>query len=175
MTAPTRTSASPSPLRGGARGGVAQRWRQPESPAYLLEDQIGFVLRRAHQRATGIFNAVMEKFSITPTQFAALAKLHDLGSVSQNELGRLTAMDPATIFGVASRLIKRGFVAQSVDAHDARLVILELTEAGREAAIALKGIAAEVSRQTLEPLSEKEQDLFLQLLQRVAANGTNDA
>jgi DNA-binding MarR family transcriptional regulator len=143
--------------------------------SYRLEDQVGFALRRAHQRATGIFNAVMGEFSVTPTQFAALAKLQDLGSVSQNELGRLTAMDPATIWGVVSRLIKRGFVEQSVDANDARLVILELTEAGRRAALAMKEIAAEVSQQTLEPLSEEEQELFLRLLQRMAAYGASDA
>ena len=171
----------PSPLRGGVRGGVAQRWRDPhpDTPQgggeYHLEDQVGFILRRAHQRATGIYSSVMEQFSITPTQFAVLAKLHDLGNVSQNELGRLTAMDPATIFGVVSRLIKRGFVVQSLDANDARLVILELTDAGRDAALAMKGIAAEVSRRTLEPLSEEEQVLFLQLLQRMAANGPSDA
>lgn len=199
MSAPIRTSGFP--LRGGVAqrwrhphpnppasadasagepphsSAVAQRAKAEggrASPPYYLEDQVGFILRRAHQRATGIFNAVMEKFSITPTQFAALAKLHDLGSVSQNELGRLTAMDPATIFGVVSRLIKRGFVAQSMDANDARLVILELTEEGREAAVAMKNIAADVSRQTLQPLSEKEQALLLQLLQRVSTNGAGD-
>ena len=116
----------------------------------------------------------MDQFSITPTQFAALAKLDDRGSVSQNELGRLTAMDPATIWGVISRLIKRGFVSQSVDAKDARLVILELTETGRTAARAMKEVAAEVSRQTLEPLAKKEQALFLHLLQRMAVNGMSD-
>jgi DNA-binding MarR family transcriptional regulator len=157
---PSHLRVAPPPPQGGRE--------------YRLEDQIGFILRRAHQRATGIFNAVMEKFSITPTQFAALAKLHDLGSVSQNELGRLTAMDPATIWGVVSRLTKRGFVAQSVDAKDARLVILELTEEGLSAAIAMKHIAAEVSRLTLQPLSADEQALFLLLLQRMATNGTGD-
>lgn len=157
-----------------SRGRLGAQSPASAATEYRLEDQVGFILRRAHQRATGIFNAVMEKFSITPTQLAALAKLHDLGNVSQNELGRLTAMDPATIWGVVSRLIKRGFVAQSVDAKDARLVILELTNAGREAAVAMKEIAAEVSRQTLKPLSEKEQALFLQLLQRVSTNGAGD-
>lgn len=140
-----------------------------------MEDQVGFILRRAHQRASGIFNEVMEKFSITPTQFAALAKLDDLGSVSQNELGRLTAMDPATIFGVVSRLIKRGFVSQSMDSRDARLVILELTQAGREATSAMKEVAAEISRQTLAPLNHAERAVFLRLLQRLAINGTSDA
>src|SRR5215831_6087288 len=74
---------------------------------YVLEDQIGFVLRRAHQHATEIFNNVMNGFELTPRQFAALSKLHDLGPTSQNQLGRLVAMDPATMFGVASRLAKR--------------------------------------------------------------------
>jgi MarR family transcriptional regulator, lower aerobic nicotinate degradation pathway regulator len=162
---------APSPPHSSA---VAQRAHTEGGKEYHLEDQVGFILRRAHQRATGIFNSVMEQFSVTPTQFAVLTKLHDLSSVSQNELGRLTAMDPATIFGVVSRLIKRGFVVQSLDANDARLVILELTDAGRDAALAMKGIAAEVSRRTLEPLSAEDQMLFLQLLQRIAANGASD-
>ena len=97
---------------------------------YMLEDQVGFLLRCAHQRATEIFNAVMARFGVTPTQFAALAKLDDLGSVSQNQLGRLTRMDPATISGVVGRLIARGYVRQSTDIKDARLVMLMLTPVG---------------------------------------------
>ena len=173
-----RAKVFPSPLRGGVRGGAAPsyphptpppqgRREEPSAPRYQLEDQIGFILRRAHQRATGIFNAVMEAFSVTPTQFAALAKLHDLGSVSQNELGRLTAMDPATIWGVVSRLIKRGYVSQSVDAKDARLVILDLTEEGTRATTAMKAVAAGVSRRTLEPLSAEEAAVLLSLLRRL--------
>ena len=70
---------------------------------------------------------------MTPTQFAALAKLDDLGSVSQNQLGRLTRMDPATISGVVGRLIARGSCASRRHASDARLVLLALTPAGRAA------------------------------------------
>ena len=45
---------------------------------------------------------------------------------------------------------------------------LELTEAGRAATLAMKDVAAEVSRRTLEPLSEDEAATFLALLQRLA-------
>jgi MarR family transcriptional regulator, lower aerobic nicotinate degradation pathway regulator len=135
--------------------------------AYRLEDQIGFVLRRAHQRASGIFAAVMGDFGVTPTQFAALAKLDDLGAVSQNELGRLTAMDPATIWGVVSRLAKRGLVTQSPDPNDARLVMLTLTDKGRDDVRAMKTVAAEVSRQTLQPLTDEEAATLLSLLRRI--------
>ncbi|MCT8973427.1 MarR family winged helix-turn-helix transcriptional regulator [Microbaculum marinisediminis] len=147
---------------------AAQRSRH-DPAGYRLEPQIGYVLRRAHQRATQIFNSVMGEFKVTPTQFAALAKLDDVGRVSQNELGRLTAMDPATIWGVVSRLLKQGYVVQSTDPNDARLVMLELTETGREAIDRMKAVAAEVSRETLAPLTEEESRKLLDLLSRIGS------
>jgi DNA-binding MarR family transcriptional regulator len=139
-----------------------------DDPAsYRLEAQIGFVLRRAHQKATGIFNAVMGEFGITPTQFAALARLHDAGRVSQIELGRLTAMDPATIWGVVNRLARQGYVAQSPAPDDGRLVIVELTDAGRKATLRMKAVAAEVSRETLRSFTDEEAKQLLALLSRL--------
>ena len=135
--------------------------------AYVLEDQVGFLLRCAHQRASEIFNSVMARFGVTPTQFAALAKLDDVGSVSQNQLGRLTRMDPATVSGVVGRLIARGLVRQSPDARDARLVLLALTPSGRAAVIEMKAAAAEVSRRTLEPLPAAEAQALVRVLARI--------
>jgi len=132
-----------------------------------LERQVGFLLRCAHQRATETFNAVMGRFGVTPTQFAALAKLDDLGSVSQNQLGRLTAMDPATISGVVSRLIARGLVRQAPDLKDARLVVLTLTPAGQAAVTSMKAVAGNVSRRTLEPLTGAEAAQLLRALAKI--------
>jgi DNA-binding MarR family transcriptional regulator len=144
------------------RGDVA-----PAPADYRLDDQVGFLVRRVHQRATGIFGEVMGRFDVTPTQFAALARLDDVGPVSQNELGRLTAMDPATIWGVVSRLTRRGFVGQSAHRDDARLVMLDLTAEGRAAVREMKAVAAEVSRRTLAPLAPGEADTLLDLLRRL--------
>jgi DNA-binding MarR family transcriptional regulator len=135
---------------------------------YVLEEQVGFVLRRAHQHATEIFNAVMNGFELTTTQFAALAKLHDLGPTSQNQLGRLTGMDPATMFGVASRLVKRNLVRQSLDPADARLVILRLTDEGHALVEAMKARGIEVSRRTLAPLTAEEGETLCRLLRRIS-------
>lgn len=135
--------------------------------SYVLEDQVGFILRRVHQHATDVFNAVMAGFDITPMQFAALAKLHDLGPSSQNQLGRLVAMDPATMFGVAGRLAKRGLVRQSVDPNDARLVILQLTEEGRALVEGMKSRGVEVSRKTLERLTTAEAETLCRLLAKI--------
>jgi DNA-binding MarR family transcriptional regulator len=154
---------SPKPRRQAASS------QSPDDAAarYVLEDQIGFRLRKSHQRASEIFHQVMGRFDITPTQFAALAKLDDIGPVSQNQLGRHTAMDPATIFGVVGRLMKRGLVRQSLDKTDARLVIIELTLEGRSLIKEMKAVGAQVSSVTLAPLSAEEARTLNSLLQKI--------
>ncbi len=70
-----------------------------EAMDYELEDQIGFVLRLAVQFHTAIFTSRMVD-NLTQTQFATLAKVHQVGPCSQSELARLLALDTATINGV---------------------------------------------------------------------------
>jgi len=135
--------------------------------AYRLEEQIGYLIRRAHQRASSIFDTVMADFDVTPVQFAALAKLHDLGPTSQNLLGRMVGIDPATMFGVAGRLAKRGFVHATPDPADARLVLLDLTSEGRAIVEAMKGLGTEVTARTLEPLTPDEAVELRRLLAKI--------
>ena len=49
---------------------------------YRLEAQIGHLLRRAHQRATAIFQTEIGDGNVTPTQFAALVRLLEEGETS---------------------------------------------------------------------------------------------
>jgi DNA-binding MarR family transcriptional regulator len=133
----------------------------------VLEDQAGHILRRAHQRHAVIFQEGMGDVQLTPTQYAALVKIRDTGQISQNQLGRLTAMDPATIQGVVQRLAARGLVDRTPDTQDRRLMQLRLTAKGRalvQTAVA-RGIA--ITEATLAPLSESERPLFLSLLRKI--------
>ncbi|GLQ06034.1 MarR family winged helix-turn-helix transcriptional regulator [Sneathiella chinensis] len=146
-----------------------QQGTAPNTPseAYRVETQIGHLLRKAHQRASSIFQSHFSDFQITPTQFAALAKLQDEGELSQNHLGRLTAMDPATIQGVTRRLIDRGLVATRADESDRRRMLLRLTEQGQELVRELVPKAVSVSSMTLAPLSEEEERQLLDLLSKL--------
>lgn len=139
-----------------------------DRPGYELEAQIGHLLRRAHQRATSLFLASMQEHQLTPTQWAALVKLSDEDALSQNHLGRLTAMDPATIQGVIRRLAARNLICRAEDQNDRRRAVLRLTDQGRALVDQLFATAAGVSRETLSPLSAEEQAIFLKLLRRLA-------
>ena len=132
---------------------------------YLLERQVGFIMRRVMQRHIAIFSSLIP--DMTPTQFAALAKLCELGQTSQNELGRLTSMDVATIKGVVDRLRARGLIQAAPLVGDRRRLLLTPTEEGRTLHAELVGKASEVTRQTLAPLDSLEQDRLIKLLERL--------
>jgi DNA-binding MarR family transcriptional regulator len=132
---------------------------------YRLDDQVGFLLRRASQRHLSIFSRVIPE--MTSMQFATLAKLHEAGALSQNALGRLTAMDAATIKGVVDRLGKRGLVKTENDKTDRRRTIVSLTDAGRDAVERLEPSAISISEETLGLLSSSEQAIFLHLLRKL--------
>jgi DNA-binding MarR family transcriptional regulator len=148
-------SRPPDPRAGG------------ETDDYRLEEQVGHLLRRAHQRHTAIFQDGMGDLQLTPTQFAALAKVHDLGQASQNQLGRLTAMDPATIQGVIQRLEARKLIERSPDPNDRRCTVLRLTDKGKSLAKDAIVQARAITGATLAPLTAAERQAFLALLRKL--------
>jgi DNA-binding MarR family transcriptional regulator len=138
---------------------------EPEE-GYRLQDQVGFVLRKAHQRHVAIFATKIA--DLTPPQFAALAKLADVGETSQNQLGSLVAMDAATVKGVIDRLKARGLVELTRHDADKRRVMVNLTAAGRETVERLIPLAEEITQETLQPLSPKDASTLLRLLSKIA-------
>ena len=139
---------------------------RPSRPAYVLEEQIGFILRQVWQRHAAIF-AEQIGANLTPTQWAALAKLNETGPCSQNQLGRLTAMDVATIKGVIDRLTTRGLTETSPDPEDGRRLLVSLTRAGLQLAEKAAPSALAISKQTLAPLDAKERETLVALLNKL--------
>jgi DNA-binding MarR family transcriptional regulator len=133
---------------------------------YRLNEQVGFLLRVAMQRHTAIFMSRIGQ-GLTQTQFAALAKLREVGPCSQNQLGRLICLDAATTKGVVDRLKRRRFITARPDPDDRRLRAIALTDAGRAAADAAVKVARQITRQTLTPLTSAEQRAAIRLLKKL--------
>ena len=134
---------------------------------YRLEEQVGFLLRKALQRHTVIFAEEMP-LGLTPTQFAALSKLEEVGPCSQNRLGRIAAMDGATIKGVVDRLKARRLVVTTLDSTDRRRRLIDLTTSGREVVVEAQRAGRTITERTLETLSPRERVSLLRLLAKIS-------
>ena len=125
-------------------------------------------MRVAKQRHPANFMSRMVE-GLTQTQFAALAKLYEVGPCSQNHLGRLIYLDAATIKGVVDRLHGRGFVTALADPKDRRRRAVALTERGREVTEAARQAATRITADTLAPLTPEEQRAVVRLLKKLGS------
>ena len=134
---------------------------------FILEEQVGFLLRKAYQRHQTIFTALMAE-GLTPTQFSTLFRLLVSSEpVSQNALGRSVAMDAATTKGVIARLQAQGLVTTERDTEDRRRYLLHSTKQGRAVLKDALRSVQNISEATLAPLSKREQSTFLRLLAKL--------
>lgn len=142
----------------------AKRKKLPETE-YRLEEQPGFLLRRASQRHLAIFARLIP--DLTPPQWAALAALQELGETGQNRLGQAVAMDAATVKGVIDRLKARGLVVLGEDEADRRRVMVRLSGEGEALVARLAPRAVAITAETLAPLTLREAEMLGRLLAKL--------
>jgi DNA-binding MarR family transcriptional regulator len=148
-----RAKKSPAPVR--------------PRPPYRLDESVGHLLRRAHQRHAALFQERGAVSGLTSTQFATLLRLGELGTATQNALGRAVALDPATIQGVVARLRDRGLVDAGRDPLDRRTVVLSLNEAGAATLAEATRQGSQANERLLAPLTAEERRMLIRLLCRL--------
>ena len=132
---------------------------------YRLDDQVGYKLRLATQRHLEIFSRHLS--DVTPTQFSILARLYEVGETSQNQLGRLVAMDAATTKGVIARLLEKDLVEARADPNDLRRLQISLTDAGRSLTIDAIDKARKITEDTVANLTGRDVKQLLELLDKM--------
>jgi DNA-binding MarR family transcriptional regulator len=137
-----------------------------DATGYVVDEQIGYLLRIAMQRHANIFSSLMVK-GLTAPQFAALSKLSQVGACSQNQLGRLVYLDVASTKGVVERLRSKGFISLRNDPDDGRRHEITITPAGRKALRRAMPIGKEITERTLAPLGAKERGELKRLLKKI--------
>src|SRR5882757_6994764 len=142
--------------------------REQFEQGYRLEDQVGFLLRRAYLRASSNLIERIGTYDLTAPQFATLARLDERGTLSQNLLGRLVAMEPANIRDVVLRLKKRRLVTCRRDPDDGRLNLVSLTPSGMALIEELIPIEIECTALTLASFNANEKRILYEMLGRLA-------
>ena len=149
----------------------------PGTPALSngLFDSPEYLVRRAHQIMSAAFVEACSDLGLTPSQYAALFVLRQKGQVSQNELGRLVALDRSTTSVVVKSLRERDWVLAGDASNDRRKILLELTDTGRLLLAKAERRSARSAKVLVKLLGPDKMRLLLELLRELTdadtANG----
>lgn len=135
---------------------------------YELCNQIGYLLRRAYQRHTIIFQREIPDDRLTSAQFATMVTVHRLKEAPLVQISAATGIDHATLRDIVMRLRKRGLLNIVQDRNDRRQRIVSLTAEGLALVESTIPSAADVTARTLAPLDECERIAALHILKKLA-------
>jgi DNA-binding MarR family transcriptional regulator len=157
--------ASPRAARSDPRPAA-----RPVAPALdrgVLEELLGYHLRRSQVAVFQDFAQTMGGMELTPGQFGVLALIQANPGLSQSALGQAMGVDRSTVVAVIDKLEGRGLVQRTAAANDRRSNALRLSAEGlKRFAAALKRIYSH-EKQITKRLSATERTQLLSLLRRV--------
>src|SRR5512133_304543 len=123
-------------------------------------------LRRSLSRAA---TAALSDWGVGPRQLSVLRELRQAGALSQVELARSTATDPAGMMRTIDALEERGWVRRTSSAEDRRCKIVSLTPQGRRVVQELDGIYAPLVALANASLTSGERRQFIALTEKLTA------
>lgn len=133
----------------------------------VLENLVGYAIRRAQIRIYQDFLDAMAERAITPPRFSAMTIIHGNSGMKLTELSRAMGIARSGAVEVVNSLEKLGYVARTDSATDRRAFALVLTESGnlalQEITVAIQAHDERISRR-LSPNEQVELRRLLSLL-----------
>ena len=139
--------------------------RYPDASARATECamNLAFTADLLVKRIAGL----LQPFDLSPASGLVLGILADSGaSLPPNEIADRLIISRATVTGLLDSLESRGFVRRTAHPTDRRMLLIELTDGGRQA-LAFRPLVHQHQKEWLGVLSEKEQEQLIEILQRV--------
>ena len=133
--------------------------------------EIGFLLRRAHMRASAAFKAALAPLGIEPRHFAVL---HELLNVphSQRHLMDLVGSDKSAMVRLIDDLERAGLVNRQVSVQDRRVQLITLTDKGTATMRAAKESATAVATALTEHMPPANRHQLADLLREFITSAT---
>ena len=142
--------------------------RYPDASGRATEAAMNLVLT-ADQLVKHIAD-LLRPFEISPAGGLVLSSLADSESpLSPNTIAERLIISRASVTGLLDSLERRGYVKRAPHGSDRRMLLIELTDAGRKVARDFRPIVHRYEKKWLGALSEKEQVQLTALLRRIQA------
>ncbi|MBI9106472.1 MAG: winged helix-turn-helix transcriptional regulator [Spirochaetales bacterium] len=111
-------------------------------------------------------------FSLNGNDLKVLCALCKKNSPNIKEISAELSLPMSTLTGIFNKLVSRGLVSRDRCKHDRRVVRVDLTEKGQEAAKIKNRTSQKFAVEILNSLSDSEQTELLRLLNKIVVNVT---
>lgn len=138
---------------------------------YNLHESIGYLISRARALMAINLDRALAEFGITHAQFGILRKLLDgKPEMTTGDLAREWNYDTGAMTRMLDRMEEKGFICRSRSQTDRRVVLIQLSEKGRELADRMSLVAIETLNIHLQGFSPEDVEQFKNFLRRVISN-----
>ena len=137
---------------------------------YVPEDSVGHLMRRVLTTVAHEVEQQLEASDLTNAQWVPLLKLFMGRASTVAELARECHLDAGAMTRLLDRLEAKAFCRRVRSVEDRRVVNIELTDAGREAARAIPGVLCQIQNAYLTGFSAEEFETLKGFLRRMLAN-----
>ena len=135
-----------------------------------LETSLGYYLAKARNVLVARTDQALRPLDLTSQQIGVILLLASGRARTPLELSREMSYDSGSMTRMLDRLEKKGFVSRTRSELDRRMVELNLTARGRDAAQRLPMIGAAVLNEQLHGFSRAELDSLVGMLARIIGN-----
>ena len=111
---------------------------------------------------------LVEPFGLSPSSGLVLGILADAAApLPPNQIAERLIISRATVTGLLDSLEKRGYVRRAPHSSDRRMLLIELTESGRQVAHEFRVVVHRHQNEWLGALSQSEQGQLIDVLHRL--------
>ena len=100
--------------------------------AMKLENQICFPLYAAARNVTNLYTPLLKPLGLTYTQYIVFLVLWERDGITVGEIGDRLMLDNGTLSPLLKKMQQAGYIGRRRSDDDERVVLITLTDSGRE-------------------------------------------
>lgn len=107
-------------------------------------------------------------YQLNSSLYYYIVKLYEFGDLPQDRLVQLTGINASNVTRAIQKLSDLGYLTKKENPEDRRGFLLSLTTEGEKMYPVIKECLKKVHDEFLAPLTKKEQQLFIEIIDRLA-------
>jgi DNA-binding MarR family transcriptional regulator len=133
----------------------------------LIEEHIGYHLKRAYIHTIEQFHLEMKEFRLRPAEFSILSMLSENEGVTAKKLSKALNIAPPNLVSLIDMLEDRKLINKTINAQDRRSQILQLTDSGKALLMNAQSAGLKAQDIAMKNLAPKDQELLVNLLRKL--------